>query len=110
MLLVPLRDEIDNANLALILVLVVVVVASLGGRRAGAIAALTSTLAFDFFLTRPFLSARVESADDIETLMRLLAQAKASANETLYNLIIAVAGLQRVTGGGFEPTLITTGN
>ena len=35
MLLVPLRDEIDNANLALILVLVVVVVASLGGRARG---------------------------------------------------------------------------
>ena len=31
-LLVPLRDEIDNANLALILVLVVVVAAILGGR------------------------------------------------------------------------------
>jgi len=72
-LLVPLRDEIDNANLALILVLVVVVVASLGGRRAGVFAAVTSTLAFDFFLTRPFLSARVESADDIETLLILLA-------------------------------------
>jgi hypothetical protein len=73
MLLVPLRDHIDNANLALILVLVVVVAAILGGRRAGAVAAVTSTLAFDFFLTRPFLSARVESADDIETLFILLA-------------------------------------
>jgi hypothetical protein len=72
MLLVPLRDHIDNANLALILVLVVVVAAILGGRRAGAVAAVTSTLAFDFFLTRPFLSARVESADDIETLFILL--------------------------------------
>jgi len=71
--LVPLRDEIDNANLALILVLVVVTAAILGGRRAGALAAVTSTLAFDFFLTRPFLSARVESADDIETLLILLA-------------------------------------
>jgi hypothetical protein len=71
--LVPVRDDIDNANLALILVLVVVVVASLGGRRAGAVAAVTSTLAFDFFLTRPFLSARVQSADDIETLLILLA-------------------------------------
>ena len=71
--LVPLRDEIDNANLALILVLVVVTAAILGGRTAGAVAAVTSTLAFDFFLTRPFLSARVESADDIETLLILLA-------------------------------------
>jgi outer membrane protein TolC len=47
--------------------------------------------------------------DDILTGEALAAQAKASANETLYNLIIAVAGLQRVTGGGYEPTLVTTG-
>jgi hypothetical protein len=38
-LLVPLRDEIDNTNLALILVLVVVVVAIVGGRAACALAA-----------------------------------------------------------------------
>ena len=46
---------------------------SSAGARAGALAAVTSTLAFDFFLTRPFLSARIESADDIETLLILLA-------------------------------------
>jgi Domain of unknown function (DUF4118) len=72
-LLVPLRDEIDNANLALVLVLVVVVAASLGGRLAGALAAVTSTIAFDFFLAAPYLSARVQSADDVETLVVLLA-------------------------------------
>jgi hypothetical protein len=72
-LLVPLRDEIDNTNLALILVLVVVVVAILGGRAAGALAAVTSTLAFDFFLTSPYLSARIDSADDLETALILLA-------------------------------------
>jgi outer membrane protein TolC len=47
--------------------------------------------------------------DDILTGEALAAQAKASANENIYNLIIALAGLQRVTGGGFEPVL-TTGN
>jgi hypothetical protein len=72
-LLVPLRDEIDNTNLALILVLVVVVVAILGGRAAGALAAVTSTMAFDFFLTSPYLSARIDSADDLETALILLA-------------------------------------
>jgi hypothetical protein len=72
-LLVPLRDEIDNTNLALILVLVVVVAAIVGGRAAGALAAVTSTLAFDFFLTKPFLSARIDSADDLETAVILLA-------------------------------------
>jgi hypothetical protein len=70
--LVPLRDSIDNANLGLILVLVVVVSAIVGGWAAGALAAVTATLAFDFFLTRPYLSMRIDSADDIETVVILL--------------------------------------
>jgi outer membrane protein TolC len=45
--------------------------------------------------------------DDILTGEALAAQAKASVNETIYQLIISLAGLQRVTGGGFEPVLIT---
>ena len=71
--LVPFRNDIDNANLALILVFVVVCAAILGGRAAGAAAAVTATLSFDFFLTRPFVSMRIESADDIETILILLA-------------------------------------
>jgi hypothetical protein len=72
-LLVPLRSHIDNANLALILVFVVVCAAIVGGRTAGAVAAITATLSFDFFLTRPFVSMRIDSADDIETALILLA-------------------------------------
>jgi hypothetical protein len=72
LLLVPLRDDLDNANLALILVLVVVVAAIVGGRRAGALAAITATLSFDFFLARPYLSMDIESGDDIETMVILL--------------------------------------
>ncbi len=70
--LVPVRDDFDNANLALILVLVVVVAAIIGGRAAGALAAVMATLSFDFFLTRPFLSMDIESSDDIETMLILL--------------------------------------
>ena len=70
--LVPLRGEIDNTNLALVLVVVVVGAAITGGRAAGAVAAVTSTLAFDFFLARPYLSMRLESADDVETVLILL--------------------------------------
>ena len=72
-LLVPLRGEVDNTNLALVLVLVVTVAAIVGGRTAGAVAAVTATLAFDFFLTRPYLSVRIDSADDLETAGILLA-------------------------------------
>jgi hypothetical protein len=71
--LVPFRRDLDNAHLALILVLVVVLAAIVGGRAAGAIAAVTATLSFDFFLTRPYNSIRIESADDIETVLILLA-------------------------------------
>ena len=68
----PFRRELDNANLALILVLVVVVAAILGGRGAGALAAVMATLSFDFFLTRPYLSLDIETSDDIETVLILL--------------------------------------
>ena len=72
LLLVPIRSDVGNANLALVLVLVVVAAAILGGRRAGAVAAVLATLSFDFFLTKPFLSMEVESSDDVETLLILL--------------------------------------
>src|SRR6478752_1085865 len=71
--LVPFRNDIDNANLALLLVLVVVLAAILGGRTAAVVAAITATMAFDFFLTKPHTSMRIESADDIETAVILLA-------------------------------------
>jgi outer membrane protein TolC len=57
-----------------------------------------------------FTANSKEKIDDILTGEALAAQAKASVNETIYQLIISLAGLQRVTGGGFEPVLITSGN
>ena len=73
-LLVPFRDDIDNANLALILVLVVVRRRDRRrARRRARSPRSTATLAFDFFLTQPYLSMRIESADDIETALILLA-------------------------------------
>lgn len=71
--LVPLRDTIANATLALILMAVVVIAALLGGRGAAALGAVTATMAFDFFLTVPYNSMRVESADDLETVFIFLA-------------------------------------
>src|SRR4030095_1910245 len=72
LLLVPIRSDVANATLALVLVLVFVAAAIFGGRRAGAVAAVMATLSFDFFLTKPFLSLEVESSDDVETLLILL--------------------------------------
>jgi hypothetical protein len=71
-LLVTVRSELVAANLALIMVIVVVGAAVIGGRAGGAIAAVVSVIAYDFFLTEPYLSFRIESADDIETTILLL--------------------------------------
>lgn len=70
--LVVLRDHVLNANLALILMGVVVLVALAGGRAAGALAAVTATMSFDFFLTEPYLTLRITSEDDIETAVILM--------------------------------------
>jgi hypothetical protein len=71
-MLVPLRGDVQTANLALILVLVVVLAAAVGGRGAGAVAAVVSAVSFDFFLTEPFHSLQIDSADDVETTILLL--------------------------------------
>src|SRR5262249_10845274 len=60
------------ANLALIMVIVVVLAAAVGGRGAGAVGAVVAALSFDFFLTEPYLSMKIESADDVETTLLLL--------------------------------------
>jgi len=72
-LLVSMRDELVSTNLALILVVVVVLAAVAGGRGPGAVAAVTAAVSYDFFLTRPYLSLSIDSADDVETTLILLA-------------------------------------
>lgn len=70
--LVPLRDVMLSTNVALVLVVVVVVAAVAGGRWAGAAAAVTAALSFDFFHTLPYLRLRIASGDDVETTVLLL--------------------------------------
>src|SRR4051812_1421958 len=72
LLLVPVRTELHNATLPLVLVLVVVLAGIIGGRRAGALAAIVATVSFDFFLTRPYLSMKIETSADLETALILL--------------------------------------
>ena len=68
----PFRASVENTNAALVLVLVVVAAASTGIRAAGVIAALSSALAFDFFLTAPFNRFTITDRADIETAVLLL--------------------------------------
>ncbi len=70
--LVPFRDHLAGANEALVFVVVVVLAAAAGGRPWGAVAAVVSAVSYDFFLTRPYQSLKIDRADDIETAVLLV--------------------------------------
>ncbi len=71
-ILVPLRSSLPNTDAALVLMLVVVAVAAAGYRLAGALAALSAAVWFDFFLTRPYERFTITRAADIETTVLIL--------------------------------------
>ncbi len=66
------RDSIVNTNAALGLVLLVVAAASTGIRWAGIVAALSSAVGFDYFLTEPYNTLSISDRGDIETALLLL--------------------------------------
>jgi K+-sensing histidine kinase KdpD len=70
--LAVVRESIATATVALVLVLVVVAVAATGVRLAGFVAALSSGLWFDFFLTEPYASFKITDRNDIEAAALLL--------------------------------------
>jgi hypothetical protein len=72
LLLTPWRASLDTADNALFLVVAIVAVASTGRRLAAAVAAIVSALSFDYFLTRPYLSFRIERRTDLITEILLL--------------------------------------
>lgn len=70
--LVPLREAVVNANVALVLVVTVVAFSASGRRLASVIAAGSAAAAFDLLHTEPHLSLRINSSDDVETSILLL--------------------------------------
>jgi hypothetical protein len=73
-LLVPFRtDHLVSTNVALVFVMVVILAAAQGGRRAGVVAAIVSTMSYDFFFTRPYQSLKIENAHDVGAAALLLA-------------------------------------
>jgi K+-sensing histidine kinase KdpD len=66
------RNSLENTNAALVLVLLVVAAASTGIRLAGILAALSSAVWFDFFLTAPYLAFAIVDRTDIETTVLLV--------------------------------------
>jgi hypothetical protein len=69
--LVPLRDDVANTSLALLLVLVVTG-AAVTGRWAGLAAAVSSAVWFNFFWTEPYQTLVITSRADIETAVLLV--------------------------------------
>ncbi len=70
-LLVPFRSTFAATASALIFVAVIVGVAVVGNRTAGILATVSSTLWFDFFLTRPYERLAIANRADVETAMSL---------------------------------------
>ena len=67
------REQVSTAAGVLVLVLVVVAASSTGVRLAGFLAALSSGVFFDLFLTQPYGTLAVSNPDDVEALVLLLA-------------------------------------
>ncbi|WP_405061553.1 DUF4118 domain-containing protein [Kribbella sp. NBC_01505] len=118
-LLALLRDSFDNANAALLLVVVIVAVAASGYRSAGVLAAVSSGVWFDFFLTVPYNRLTIDSRDDIETAILLVVigvavseiaiwgrrqQARASRHRGYLDGVITTS--QAVSEGGSTQDLI----
>ena len=72
LLLVSVRADFDNTQIALVLVVVVVAVAAYGNRVAGFVAALSAGVWFDFFFTQPYQRFTITDRPDIETFVLLL--------------------------------------
>ncbi|MBM6399065.1 DUF4118 domain-containing protein [Phycicoccus sonneratiae] len=66
------RGTVDQAPAALVLVLVVVAVAAAGDRLSGVLAALSAAVAFDVFLTAPYLSLAIADPSDVELAVALV--------------------------------------
>jgi Domain of unknown function (DUF4118) len=72
-ILVPFRDDLAAANVVLVFVVVIVLAATVGTRVSGAVAAIVSAMSFDFFFTHPYQSLKIDSSDDVQTTILLLA-------------------------------------
>jgi K+-sensing histidine kinase KdpD len=71
--LAPLRGSFGLENVVIVFLAVVALAGAVGGRLAGLLAALSAALSYDFFFTTPFNSLRIDSADQVVTVLLLFA-------------------------------------
>ena len=67
------RADIANTDVALVLMAVVVAVAANGDRAAGALAAISAAVWFDYFFTQPYHQFDIAHRADLQTTLLLLA-------------------------------------
>ena len=65
MALTPLREMTTAGNFIFAFVILIILVGELGGRAAAVATAACSALSLDFFLTKPYLSLRIEQKHDL---------------------------------------------
>ncbi|MEV6151897.1 DUF4118 domain-containing protein [Nonomuraea sp. NPDC052129] len=70
--LLPFRTSLPNTSVALFLVVMVVAVAANGNRLAGALAAISAGVWFDFFFTQPYQRFAITKSVDLQTAVLLL--------------------------------------
>lgn len=70
--ILPFRTAFEHTNAALVLVLLVVAAAATGIRAAGLVAAVSSAICYDFFLTQPYERLAITARADIETAVLLV--------------------------------------
>jgi hypothetical protein len=70
-ILLPWRASWPNTNVALLLVVTVVAVAVIGNRFAGALAAVSAAVWFDFFFTLPYERFSIARSSDVTTFVLL---------------------------------------
>jgi len=118
-ILLPWRGSWPNTNVALLLVVAVVAVACLGNRLAGALAALSAAVWFDFFFTLPYDRLTISHSADVTTFGLLLAvgvavsqmaawarrlKAVTVADAGYFNQIVASAVLTQEAGTPYDVT------
>lgn len=69
----PFRGSIGLENVTIVYLTVVVIAGAVGGRSAGLVAAISAALSYDFFFTTPFHTLRIDSSDQVVTVLLLLA-------------------------------------
>ena len=71
-ILLPVRAEWSNTNVALLMVVVIVGVSAIGNRIAGALAAVSAAAWFDFFFTLPYYRFTIRRSADVTTAVLLM--------------------------------------